>query len=329
MSSHGISQETLDAARRENLGHQLVALADDFAGRVLAAYRQRGYADIRPVHGAVLRNVGLEGTRLTVLAARAGITHRAMAKLVDNVVAMGLVTKRPDPDDARASLITFTPRGLRLLRDSSDVIEGIGRDYSALIGARALHALESHLYTVLTALGIEITRSGLQALHSTEPGPGGTGSRKYLSHNLGRYLQLLADDYNRRCTRFMAKKGHTGVRTDHLAVVSHLGLSGMTLSQLSESAGISLQATGKQVVSLRRLGYVTVEVDVRDKRVRRISFTERGHAFICALLAAFASIEQEYATLAGTSNLRLLRRSLGDTINALELTVPLCSQARL
>lgn len=329
MTQDAVSQAVLDAARRKNLGHRLVALADDFYGRVLAQYHQRGYADIRPVHGTVLRNLELEGTRLTVLASRAGVTPRAMAKLVDSVAEMGLVHRRADPGDARARLIAYTPRGIRLLQDSSRIIEDIYKDYSGLIGAEALQALELRLYTLLAGLGVEIARSGQQALHCTQPGYRRAGAETYLSHNLGRYLQLLGDDYHRRCASVMAARGHPGIRIDHLAVVSHLSLAGMTLSELAQSAGISVQATGKQVRSLQRLGYVRVEVGARDKRVRQVAFTERGHAFISALLSTFADIELDYSAIAGKRDLARLQQSLSRAVECLQLKVPVCSPARL
>lgn len=306
-----------------------MALADDFSGRVLAAYHRRGYTEVRPVHGAVLRNLELGGTRLTVLSARAGITHRAMAKLVANVVAMGLVEQRPDPGDARARLITYTAEGLQLLQQSSAVIESIYRVYSRIMGADALQALELKLYEFLTALDIEIAVSGQQALHSVRPERPRGNRKTYVSHNIGRYLQLLGDDYHRRCTRTMAAAGHSGVRIDHLAVVSHLSLTGMTLSQLSESSGISLQATGKQVTSLQRLGYVTVAVDSRDERVRQVAFSARGHAFICALLDAFATIEADYSSIVGRRKLQQLQQSLAHAARALNLAVPVATLARL
>ncbi|MFO7550345.1 MAG: MarR family transcriptional regulator [Haliea sp.] len=329
MTRAAVSQAALDRARRDNLGHRLVALADDFSGKVLAAYHRHGYTDIRPVHGSVLRNLELSGTRLTVLAARAGITHRAMAKLVANVEAMGLIQQRPDPKDARARLISYTPEGLQLLQQSSAIIEGIYRVYSRIMGAEALQALELRLYEFLTALDIEITVSGQQALHSVRPEKPRNNRKTYVSHNIGRYLQLLGDDYHRRCAAIMETAGHTGVRIDHLAVVSHLSLTGMNLSQLSESAGISLQATGKQVTSLQRLGYVTVTVDSRDKRVRQVAFSTQGHAFIAALLAAFANIETDYRSIVGRRKLQDLQESLAHAAHALGLSVPLSSPARL
>lgn len=325
----GISQARLDAARRDNLGHRLVALADDFSGRVLAAYHRQGYTEVRPVHGAVLRNLELDGTRLTVLATRAGITHRAMAKLVAKVMAMGLIQQQTDPTDARARLISYTPQGIQLLQQSSTIIESIYRVYSRIIGADALQNLELKLYEFLTALDIEIASSGQQALHSVRPERPRPNRKTYVSHNIGRYLQLLADDYHRRCACIMETAGHSGIRIDHLAIVSHLSLTGMTLSQLSESAGISLQATGKQVASLQRLGYVTVVVDPRDKRVRRVAFSARGHAFIAALLAVFTSIEADYRSIVGRAKLQQLQQSLAHAANTLNLSVPLSSPARL
>lgn len=329
MKKPALSQAALDTARRNNLGHRLIALADDFSARVLAAYREQGYADIRPVHGRVLRNLGLEGTRLTVLAARAGVTHRAMAKLLENVESMGLVQRHRDPTDARATLISYTPRGIQLLQDSSRIIEQIYRAYSRILGADALLALEVNLYQFLTALNIEIASSGQQALHSVQPERRRSNSKTYISHNIGRYLQLLGDDYHRRCAAVMEAAGYTDVRIDHLAVVSHLSVAGMTLSQLSDSAGISLQATGKQVSSLQRLGYVTVTVDAQDKRVRLVTFSPRGRAFIAALLAAFASIEQDYCRIVGRRKLKRLQQDLAYAAKALKLQVPLSHPAGL
>jgi DNA-binding MarR family transcriptional regulator len=57
----------------------------------------------------------LEGSRLTVLAQRAGMSKQAMGKLVDQCLAWGLVLREPDARDARARRIQFTPAGLSWL----------------------------------------------------------------------------------------------------------------------------------------------------------------------------------------------------------------------
>lgn len=308
--------------RAQNLGHRLIALAADFSARVLRQYAAQGYGSIRPVHGALLRNLELEGTRITTLAQRAGMTHRAMAKIVDDVAALGFVARRADPFDRRASRVCFTQRGERLLADSSAVIERITAEYSALAGAEVLEQLEDRLYDFIVHLELEVTRSGQQALHSSRPEHLHDSSGAFLSHNLGRYLQLAGEDYHRRCAAAMARRGHPGIRFDHLSVLGHLSLEGMHLSALAEAAAISLQAMGKQVRAVQRLGYVATSVDPADRRVRRVVFTDAGLAFVRDLLYAFREIDSDYRHLAGAQRLQRLQGSLAAVIAALGLAVP-------
>ncbi|WP_105567791.1 MarR family winged helix-turn-helix transcriptional regulator [Microbacterium halophytorum] len=44
------------------------------------------------------------------------ISQPSVSRLIDRMVAKGLVTKRPDPEDGRGSLVTATPRGARTFR---------------------------------------------------------------------------------------------------------------------------------------------------------------------------------------------------------------------
>ncbi len=73
----------------------------------LAARDQVGAAIVH-----ITRHLELTGSRLTELANRAGMTKQAMGDLVDQCIAWGLVRREPDPLDARAKRIVFTPAGL-------------------------------------------------------------------------------------------------------------------------------------------------------------------------------------------------------------------------
>jgi DNA-binding MarR family transcriptional regulator len=66
-----------------------------------------------------------------VLAEALNVTPRAVTGLVDALVADGLVTRELHPSDRRATLVTFTSRGTRLVAQ-------LKRDHNAL--ARALFA---------------------------------------------------------------------------------------------------------------------------------------------------------------------------------------------
>lgn len=317
-----VSQQFLDEVRRHNLGHLLLALANDFEARVLQRYAQIGYADIRPVHGALLRNLEIGGTRLTALAHRAGMTHRAMAKIVADLQCRAYIERGEDPTDARATRITYAPRGLRLLRDSQTQIDRIYIDYASLVGTHSLARLEEGLKLAIARLGIQVVRGGLQALEDEAARSPDPSSEAHLHHNLGRYLAELARDYEVRCKDIMLKLGHESIRFDHLAVLSHLDVAGTDHSTLAERAGISMQAIGKQVRALQRLGYVANEVDPRDRRVRRVSFSPRGYHFITDLLTAFQQIEYDYLEMVGRRNYRSLKKQLETFAARLQLSIP-------
>jgi len=76
----------------------------------LAARRQ-----VSAAHVHITRHLARDGSRLTDLAERAGMTKQAMGALVDQCEAWGLVTRGPDPLDARARRVLFTADGLAWL----------------------------------------------------------------------------------------------------------------------------------------------------------------------------------------------------------------------
>jgi DNA-binding MarR family transcriptional regulator len=70
-----------------------------------------GFAEIRPAHGAVLRHVARDGSRITELAERARMAKQSMAELVEYLRVRGYVGLVADPSDGRAKLVRLTARG--------------------------------------------------------------------------------------------------------------------------------------------------------------------------------------------------------------------------
>jgi DNA-binding MarR family transcriptional regulator len=58
--------------------------------------------------------------RASRLAKLEGVRAPTMTQLVRGLEESGLIRRRPDPDDARASLLSATPDGLRLLREARE-----------------------------------------------------------------------------------------------------------------------------------------------------------------------------------------------------------------
>ena len=95
----------------------------------LAARGQVGAAHIH-----ITRHLALGGSRLTDLAARAGMSKQAMGDLVDQCVAWDLVKREPDPLDARARRIVFTPTGLLWLAAFRAAVAQAEAEFRAQVG---------------------------------------------------------------------------------------------------------------------------------------------------------------------------------------------------
>ena len=101
---------------------------------------------VSAAHIHITRHLSLAGDRLTDLAERAGMSKQAMASLVDQCEAWGLVTKTPDPHDARARRVHFTDIGLLWLKAFELAVDQAEREFREAVG--------SDVATVV-ALGLE------------------------------------------------------------------------------------------------------------------------------------------------------------------------------
>ena len=73
-------------------------------------------AQISAAHVHITRHLATEGSRLTDLAASAGMSKQAMGDLVSQCEAWGLVTREADTRDTRARVIRFTATGVLWLK---------------------------------------------------------------------------------------------------------------------------------------------------------------------------------------------------------------------
>jgi DNA-binding MarR family transcriptional regulator len=91
-------------------------------------------AQVSAAHVHITRHVALEGSRLTDLAQRAGMSKQAMGDLVDQCEAWGLVARQADPLDTRARLVRFTPTGLAWLQAFKEAVAQAEAEFRAEVG---------------------------------------------------------------------------------------------------------------------------------------------------------------------------------------------------
>ncbi len=99
----------------EDTAEQIAALLDGLVRR----QRRASKADLDVTHGQlrvlrILDNAD-RALRLSELANQLGIVPRSATTVVDDLEAAGLVARKPDPDDRRATLVNLTPAGTKLL----------------------------------------------------------------------------------------------------------------------------------------------------------------------------------------------------------------------
>ena len=93
---------------------------------------------------ALLSNLDADGTRIGVLAMRAGVTRQAAGQLLREIERCEYVERRVSPDDARATMIYFT-----------------GRKASPRHRARIVEEIEGEFAATLTRGDFERVRDGL------------------------------------------------------------------------------------------------------------------------------------------------------------------------
>jgi DNA-binding MarR family transcriptional regulator len=91
----------------------------------------RGFTPVRSAFGPVLRSLRGRRVTLSALARDLGITKQAVARVVDDMRAAGLVEQLPDPSDGRSRLLALTSRGDAMV----DAAIEIGTSYEASLAA--------------------------------------------------------------------------------------------------------------------------------------------------------------------------------------------------
>ena len=110
--------------------------------KLFARLRERGFEHVREGHGCVFGFIDLEnGSRLTDLAERAGLTKQAVGEAVAELERLGYAERLPDPSDRRAKIIKLTPRGVEACLTGRSLFAEIEREWAEQVGEELVTAL--------------------------------------------------------------------------------------------------------------------------------------------------------------------------------------------
>ncbi len=128
-----------------HVGHWLRLALERFDARVLDLMARNplvplglsnlaARAQVGAAHVHITRHLPPEGARLTELAQRAAMTKQAMAALVTQCEAWGMVQRQDDPRDARARRIVFTASGLAWLHAYQAAVDQAQAELAQAVG---------------------------------------------------------------------------------------------------------------------------------------------------------------------------------------------------
>ena len=145
--------DRLEAAKREStlqLLFKAARLADEEALRRISLVP--GRPALRRSHTALLPHIDLEGTRVTELAERLGVSKQAVSQLLDDLESCGVVARTVDPADARAKRVVFTALGKKGLLEGLAVLGALEADLTRALGPKVMTGLRDGVLAVIDEL---------------------------------------------------------------------------------------------------------------------------------------------------------------------------------
>jgi DNA-binding MarR family transcriptional regulator len=166
-----------EGPREAGLGILAARLLFAVQDQLYERLEEGGYADLTPLHGAVIAYLDEDGTRATELARRSGRHKQVIGRIVDELEALGYVERRPEPGDRRAKLVVPTERGRGAMRLSDEIIADIERRQAEVLGKAGYADFKRGLQAVVESLTPQRGERGRAAAPpaptARRPDPGG------------------------------------------------------------------------------------------------------------------------------------------------------------
>jgi DNA-binding MarR family transcriptional regulator len=129
-------------ATRDNLGYLLAKASQRWNELLYEGFVREGYPEVRPSYGSVLIPLFEEdGLRMGEIAERARLSKQTITTMVRLCERDGLVTRRPDPDDGRASRVALTRKARAFQPATERVLAELEAAVRDLLGERRVASL--------------------------------------------------------------------------------------------------------------------------------------------------------------------------------------------
>ena len=109
-----------------------------------------------------------------------------------------------------------------------------------------------------------------------------------------------------------------GIRPAHLQVFGVIKANGSRLTELADSAGLSLSSMAELIDDLEALGYVRRQPDPSDRRAKLVCLTPSGWRAIRTGRAIIEQIEHDWGTRIGQERFATMCHTMQDLLDELD-----------
>src|SRR6185369_13968172 len=109
--------------------------------------------------------------------------------------------------------------------------------------------------------------------------------------NMRQLLLRASRIVNRHVVEGLNARGYADLRSTHTTLLSNIDLAGSSVTEAADRAGITKQAMGRLASELEDAGYIWIETDPADARVRMIRFTTKGNRLMRDSFDVMAELE--------------------------------------
>jgi len=143
---------------QEDFGILLGLAYQSFVDQLRTYLKRRGFDDLGPAYGYVVRAVAAASMNQRELAAQLGITAQGAGKIIREMQKKSYLERDPDAQDARARRLTLAPRGRGLLSAAREFHKRYEAKLNKEMGASATAIRKVLTHIVNETVAVDTTR---------------------------------------------------------------------------------------------------------------------------------------------------------------------------
>lgn len=274
----------------------------------LRVIHQGGFGTVTDAQLALFHNIDIQGTRLTTIAARSGLTKQSMIELVNKCEKNDFVRRSPDPCDKRAKIVTLTRSGFRLVETLKAGIAFSENEIEKVSGPSFLEEMRRELSMYVVKFSSTDKMDFTPSTDRTNLVVRGDGT--------GRILSLAARHFASCTLQHAHQNGYENVKEVSLALFRNLDVGGSRLTEVAARARMTKQSMRELVERAAIQGYVSREREAGDGRAKLITFTPAGLGLLDQLRCGVTEAEKDFKRKTGRDFVVRLDAALTKYIHA-------------